>query len=206
MDKRLLLCENSTYNSKLLSGTLAFMFCILGDIRLSEIFGKETLVDLNLKVLKKVSKVNFSALAANMQQEMEKIYPFHDYTMFRQEITKYLVMENMIESDEDDSADYFSTVSNEKVIKYLDQQLYSNILGCIYDMLENAKKQLSLSPLSKIIKIGEKTCKALYPDSDISEAMGNLAYDISMWINYNYMLTLLDLEMHNSELYLKVKI
>lgn len=208
MEKRLLLYENCTYSSNLLAGTLAFMLCMLGDVKIPEIFGKEKLVEVTLKTLKKISGVNFSGLAANMQLEMEKIYPAYDYTVLKQEITKGLVMEKKLGIGEINNIDNnpFISVSNKKVIKYLDEQLYIVILNCIYDMLETAKKQLSLSHFHKTIKIGEKTCKALYPDMDINEAMAVLAYDINMWIEYNRLFVLLNLESNDNFLYLKVMI
>lgn len=206
MAKRILICEKSSYNSKLNDGILAFMILILGDFRVSCLIKKEEIIGFIINVLENLEESEYPILAFEAEKEIEKLFPSYNFFELRKKIISYLILEQnrgMIGLRYEDS---ISSISNEKVLKYFDEQLYVKVLDCVYDLLIEMSKKLSFDTFSKKIRIGRKTCSILYPDYEFEDSLKLLTIDILMWINYNKLGAFCSLEKAEDCLYLKVTV
>lgn len=205
MEERVLICEKSKYKSYLMSGIIAFMSLLCIDERIPMMLSKERIREIVTDKLKQLEKQKFPSIALACEMEISKLLPNCNFEELRKLIVEYYIVEEFTPGFKVDIINY-SYVTSEKVLKYLDEQLYINVLNCVYDLMIKAIKIHSMERLSKKIMVGEKTCEALYPGVEFDEAIEILAYDIQIWINYNLLNNFCSIEETDSGLYLKVEI
>lgn len=205
MEERIFLYEKSAYKSSLHNGTITFMALLCVDLRIPMLLKKERIIEIVIKQLKEQERVEFPDIAMACEKEVQKLLPNCDLTELRKLIVKYYIVQKATLIPNIDIINLV-TVSNKKVLKYLDEQLYINVLNCVYDLMIKASKILSLDTFSKNIVIGEKTCNALYPGIEFYDAIEMLAEDIQSWINYNLLNGFCSIEDIENGIYLKVTI
>ena len=192
MKKRVLIHEESVYKSNLNSGLIAFMSLICIDF-----------INIVVNQLKKTNNAEFPSIAQGCEEEISKILVNFDLKELRKVIASYRIVDVNINHVR---VKKYILLSNKKVLDYLDEQLYINILNCVYDLLIKAYKSFSMEPFSKKIRIGKKICEALYAELSFEEAINILAVDINSWINYNFLDGFCKIEDDDEGLLLKVTI
>jgi len=166
---------------------------------------KEKLIEMTIDMLKKMEGAEFPNLAVEIEKEITKLLPSYDFSEFREKIVEYLVLME-ITSLSKIKVLSIATISNPKVLNYLDVQIYKNILKCIYDLMNKASETLSMETFSKKMKIGVKTCNVLYPEKNFEEALEILTDDLNTWIAYNEMIAFCSIEKCEDGIYVKVTI
>lgn len=205
MEERIIITENSIYKSNLNNGVITFMALLTVDPRIPILLSKETIMKVVLDNLKRLENASFPDIAASCEKELTNMLPTYDFKELRKLIVEYYIIEKKNPILNIPLGD-FDSVTSEKVLKYLNDQLYINVLNCVYDLMMKAIKIHSMERFSKKVMIGKKTCEALYPEYEFDDAIEILAEDIQTWINYNLLSGFCQIEDAEEGLYLKVEI
>ena len=205
MEERITIIQNNIYKSNLNEGIITFMALLTVDPRIPILLSKETIIKIVIDNLKKLENASFPDIAAVCEKELTNILPGYDFKQLRELIIAYYIVEQTTPTPKI-PAIKSDSITSKKVLNYLNEQLYINVLNCVYDLMLKAAKLLSMDRFSKKIMVGKKTCEALYPEFEFDDAIEILAEDVQTWINYNLLNVFCKIEYVQEGLYIIVEI